>query len=171
MLSKHFENVRQKSDNYKSIYAVVFSVAFTSIIAGLWVFSFFIPSVSGSSASVLSAVDGSSDITPTKIVKQEAGGAFDSFYNTIKGLSMDNFMGGKYKVKYENGTLGLNQNNSANVSNSVSDSESNSDATFSTTTKDGITVEFQKNSSLTDKPITPDESSDQNTDSNNVSGN
>ena len=118
MLSKHLENVRQKSENYRMVYAFTVSLLFTGVIAGLWGFSFFIPNFnSGSnSASVATAIDG--DLSPTGVVKQEAGNIIDSFWNTVKGIKNNAYTGGQYEVKpVESGN------------------------TFSTTTSSGITVE------------------------------
>lgn len=119
MLSKHFEKVRQKSENYRMVYAFTVSLLFTGVIAGLWGFSFFIPNFNSNSASVATAFD--SGLSPASVVKQEAGNIIDSFWNTVKGIKNNSFTGGQYEVKP-----------------SVS---AESENTFSTTTSSGITVE------------------------------
>jgi len=113
MLLKHIENVRQKSENYRTLYAVGTSVVFTGIIASLWVFSFFIPTVNSASvsnsASATDAVD-SANISPTGIVKQETGNIFGSIFDSIKEVGNKPFLGNQYKVNYGDGALTLQQN-------------------------------------------------------------
>jgi hypothetical protein len=118
MLSKHFEKVRQKSENYRMVCAFTVSLLFTGVIAGLWGFSFFIPNFNSglNSASIATAIDG--DLSPTGVVKQEAGNIIDSFWNTVKGVKNNPYTGGQYEVK-----------------------PTESGGTFSTTTSSGITVE------------------------------
>ncbi|MEI6042610.1 MAG: hypothetical protein WCQ00_03545 [bacterium] len=143
MLSKHIENVKQKSENYRTVYAFTASVLFTGVVASFWVFSFFIPNMGGvaNSASVSGAIDGSKEISPTGIVKQEIGGIFDS----IKNLTTDNFLGGRYKVQFDNGTLGMSQNSTIESSSTDASLESPiitpPSTIISTTTESGFTVE------------------------------
>jgi hypothetical protein len=122
MLSKHLENVRQKSENYRMVYAFTVSLLFTGVIAGLWGFSFFIPNFNteNNSASVATAIDG--ELSPTGVVKQEALNIVDSFWNTVKGIKNNPYAGGQYEVK-----------------------PTESGNTFSTTTSSGITVEVDNN--------------------------
>ncbi len=165
MLTKHFDNVRQKSENFRVLYAITASILFTAVVGGVWVFSWFIPNLSSAdnSASVANAVDGS-NLSPTGIVKQEAGNVFDSFFDSIKGFTQKKFMGGQYEVKYDNGTLGLSQNagvqagvETTDASNGAGSSADNT--TYSTTTSSGVTVEADKvDESLNSfaSPITPE---------------
>jgi hypothetical protein len=131
MLSKHIENVRQKSENYRMLYAFTASLLFTGVVASFWVFTWFIPDVNGvsNSASVASAVDSTGrigeDMSPTGIVKKEAGNVFGSFMNSINGLKDQAFTGGEYEVK-NNDTVGISSD------------------IISTTTKSGITVEVDR---------------------------
>jgi hypothetical protein len=151
MLSKHFDNVRQKSENYRVLYAFTASILFTGVIGGLWVFSWFIPNLNtvDNSASVATAVDG--DLSPAGVVKQEAGNIFGSFFDSIKGLTQKKFMGGQYEVKYDNGTLGLSQNTGAGSADGT---------VYSTTTSSGVTIEAEavdNNLDSLSNPITPEE--------------
>ena len=141
MLLKHLEKVREKSENYRMLYAVTVSFLFTLLIGGLWAMSFAVPGISNS-ASASDAVD---NVSPMEVVVQQVGNVFDS----IKGLTSRSFMGDKYKVKFEDGTLSLSQNDS--VTNNV----------VSTTTSSGITVEADiVDTSLNngDNPIVPNDS-------------
>ena len=134
MLSKHIENVRQKSENYRMLYAFTASLLFTGVVASFWVFTWFIPDMNGVSnnASVANAVDSAGkivpvaqdDMSPAGIVKKEAGNVFGSFMNSVRGLKEQAFTGGQYEVK----------NNEVNADGA-------SDGIISTTTKSGITVE------------------------------
>jgi hypothetical protein len=165
MLTKHFDNVRQKSENFRVLYAITASILFTGVVGGVWIFSWFIPNLNtvDSSASVATAIDGGS-LSPTGIVKQEAGNVFDSFFDSIKGLTQKKFMGGQYEVKYDNGTLGLSQNAGVQTGVGATDDSgvlgsSVSDAVYSTTTSSGVTVEADRVDESLDSvtnPITPE---------------
>jgi len=152
MLSKHFDNVRQKSESYRVLYAFTASILFTGVVGGLWVFSWFIPNLNtvDNSATVATAVDG--DLSPTGVVKQEAGNIFSSFFDSMKGLTQKKFMGGQYEVKYDNGTLGLSQNTGVGSADNT---------VYSTTTSSGVTIEAEAVDSNLDSlsnPITQEES-------------
>ncbi len=141
MLSKHFEKIRQKSENYRMVYAFTVSLVFTGIISGLWVFSMFIPNFNSdsniaNSANVSGAVDGKgvgesqNYLSPTGVVKQEGGNIVDSFWNAIKGIKSNPYMGGQFEVRSD-GTSGSENSNK-----------------LSTTTASGITVEVGNSNSV-----------------------
>jgi hypothetical protein len=106
MLIKHIDKVRQKSEDFRMVYAFMVSLLFTGVVTSFWVFSAVIPDFSGvsNSASVSNAIDGSKDLSPTGVVKQEAGNVFDSFWDTVKGIKNDSFQGGQFEVKPTNST-------------------------------------------------------------------
>lgn len=153
MLSKHFDNVRQKSENYRMVYAFTASILFTGVVGGLWVSSWFIPNLNNS-ASVITSIDGPKDLSPTGVVKQEAGNIFSSFFDSMKGLTEKKFMGGQYEVKYDNGNLGLSQNDGVTPSESIEN--------YSTTTSSGFSVEADKVDENIDLQVSPIITPDQN---------
>ena len=162
MLSKHFEKVRQRSEDYRMIYAFSVSLLFTGVVASFWVFTWFVPDFSGvaNSASVLGAFDKagtqnvqaeSNTISPTSLVKQEAGNMFGSFFDSIKkmtgnapeadtadtakNLASDKVLTPDSGVDTA-GTAGtVNADSAMNTSENV----------FSTSTQSGIIIEVDKN--------------------------
>jgi hypothetical protein len=158
MLTKHFDNVRQRSENFRVMYAFTASILFTGVIGSLWVFSWFIPNLNtvNNSASVATAIDVGGDLSPTGVVKQEAGNIFSTFFDSMKGLTQKKFMGGQYEVKYDNGTLGLSQN--VSVENQGVAGANVDEGVYSTTTSSGVTIEADITDSNLDSlnnPITP----------------
>lgn len=148
MLLKHLENIQGKSENYRMAYALTVSIFFTGIIAGLWGFSFFIPNINGvsNSASAGVAVD-TSGLSPIGIVRQEIGSVFGSLVDSIKGVASKPFLGDKYKVKFDDGTLSLSENNSTSTLSADGLSSAplteNAKTVISTTTSSGFTVEAE----------------------------
>ena len=95
MLQKHIENVRGKSEDYKKFYSLAVSIFFTGVVASIWVFSWLIPNSSAidNGANVASAIDSpvnspedSRELTPTAVVKQGAGGVFNSLFDSVKNV-------------------------------------------------------------------------------------
>ncbi|MEI6553516.1 MAG: hypothetical protein WCO09_03015 [bacterium] len=144
MLSKHIENVRGRSEDYKKFYSLGASLLFTGVITFFWMFTWFIPSLSTSdvaasdnSASVLNAVDGasnngSSDLSPVGVVKQEAGNAISTFVDSSKDTT--------------DGTQDYNTSGDTSGDTSVLTPE----GVITRTTKSGITVEAENPSSNVD---------------------
>ena len=162
MLLKHLENVRQKSDNYKTFYAFSVSLLFTGVVAGLWAFSFFIPEVSGASnsASVAGAIDNSKDISPAAVVGQQSRGVFNTLSESISSLFDGSLLAGA-NVKFVKGGAVLgdgSEENSLNASDTSSstselsdqpispDASSVSSSNTSVKTRGGITVEAENKS-------------------------